>query len=81
MVATSLTRAFWGTDSALAGAEASKSAPPRNSEHVKDLFICNLKARFLSFRMIIIFPQGLKPTPFYGLLGTTEVVPCYKALE
>jgi len=25
------------------------------------------------------FPQGLKPTNIYGSVGTTEVVPCYKA--
>jgi hypothetical protein len=23
--------------------------------------------------------QGLKPAEFVGLIGTTEVVPCYKA--
>jgi hypothetical protein len=26
-------------------------------------------------------PQGLKPIHFIGLIGTTEVVPCYKALK
>jgi hypothetical protein len=24
-------------------------------------------------------PQGLKPIDFIGFIGTTEVVPCYKA--
>jgi hypothetical protein len=24
------------------------------------------------------FPQGLKPRTFFGVIGTTEVVPCYK---
>jgi len=24
--------------------------------------------------------QGLKPDPFLGLIGTTKVMPCYKAL-
>jgi hypothetical protein len=26
-------------------------------------------------------PQGLKPIDFIGFIGTTEVVPCYKAPE
>jgi hypothetical protein len=26
-------------------------------------------------------PQGLKPIEFIGFIGTTEVVPCYKASE
>ena len=26
-------------------------------------------------------PQGLKPIDFIGFIGTTEVVPCYKASE
>ena len=28
---------------------------------------------------LAVIPQGLKPWGFKGLLGTTEVVPCYKA--
>ena len=26
-------------------------------------------------------PQGLKPIDFISVIGTTEVVPCYKATE
>jgi hypothetical protein len=26
-----------------------------------------------------LVPQGLKPIDFIGFIGTTEVVPCYKA--
>ena len=34
----------------------------------------------ISERLVqMAFPQGLKPIDFIGFIGTTEVVPCYKA--
>jgi hypothetical protein len=38
-----------------------------------------LKSSQLTSTVLDFIPQGLKPVDFVGFIGTTEVVPCYKA--